>query len=417
MAVRMAVAVGAPMKPRRDLSAGELETLHQSLSRMLDKIGLETQPRVALRVLELAQSTDNRVQDWADAVKTDWSLTGRLLKLANSAFYAQRAPVTKVERALVLLGTERTKAICLGFYLSRAATPDGVRDLTRRIWGQSVYRASLASALAKTSCPGLVGEAFVVGLMLDCAVPLMARLLGDDYVRLHNACDSPAALFASEFDNLEFTHTDVAATLVRRWKLPIMLARPIVWHHAAPPVRHNGDSVASLHRIAHFAGSIRLGDDCTPQLPATQPSDSTRIFDLSPGDLRGVVAAASIEYQATLEMFSHLGDRLEDLDAVGGTVCLQLAELMDAQIERALRAETRGGAERLHVAGYSIEVEPGNSGEVIAFIAGAKGERLLSCSVRPENETAESIRRKLGLEEAADTDMRQLMRVIQAMAA
>jgi len=405
------------MKPRRDLSAVELESLHEHISRKLDKVGLETHPKVALRVLELAQDPNTRVQEWSEAVKTDWALTGRLLKLANSAFYAQRAPVTKLERALVLLGTERTKAVCLGFYLSRAATPPGVKDLTRRVWGQSVYRASLASALARISSPGLVGEAFVVGLMLDCAVPLMARLIGEDYIRLHDACDSPAKLFAAEFDRLEFTHTDVAATLARRWKLPTVLARPIVWHHAPPPTHHAGDSVAALQRIGYYAGSLRLTPDGIPRTDEPLPAVAGKLFELPAGGLAAVIAAAVSEYQATIEVFSHIGERVAELEAVGDSVQMQLIEMMDIQIERAIRLETRGGPERVNLSGQTIEVEPGNNGEVIAFIAGAKGERLLSCTVRPENETTDSIRRKLGLEDAADTDMRQLMRVMQAMAA
>lgn len=414
---RPAQAGGNPMKQRRELSAAELESLHEHLSRQLDKIGLETQPRVALRVLQIAQDSNARVQDWAEVVKTDWALTGRLLKLANSAFYAQRAPVTKLERALVLLGTERTKAICLGFYLSRAATPPDVKDLTRRIWGQSVFRASLASALAKVNCNGLVGEAFVVGLMLDCAIPIMARLIGDDYLKLFQACDSPAKLFAAEFDRLEFTHTDIAATLARRWKLPTILARPIVWHHAPPPTHHAGDTVAALQRIAYYAGSLRLSPEGLPRSDEPLPAIAGRLFELPPGGLASIISSATTEYEASLQVFSGLADRIDQFDAVADSVQMQLVEMMDAQIERAMRLETRGGPERLCLAGQTIEVEPGTNGEVVAFIAGAKGERLLSCTVRPENETTDSIRRKLGLEDAPDGDMRQLMRVIQAMAA
>lgn len=405
------------MKQRRELSAAELEPLHERLSRQLDGIGLETQPRVAIRVLQIAQDPNARVQDWAEIVKTDWALTGRILKLANSAFYAQRAPVTKLERALILLGTERTKAICLGFYLSRAATPQGVKDLTRRVWGQSVFRASLASALAKANCPNLIGEAFVVGLMLDCGVPLMARLLGDDYLKLVQSCDSPAKLFAAEFDRLEFTHTDIAATLARRWKLPTVLARPIVWHHAPPPTHHAGDNVSALQRIAYYSGSLRLTPDGLPRSDEPLPAMAGKLFNLPAGGLTEIISTASAEYEASLQVFSGIADRIDQLEAVADSVQMQLIDVMDEQIERAMRLETRGGPERLSLAGHTIEVEPGTSGEVIAFINGAKGERLLSCTVRPENETADSIRRKLGIEDAPDSEMRQLMRVIQAMAA
>lgn len=405
------------MKPRRDLSALEIEELHESIGQRLDRIGLETQPRVAIRVMELAQDQHSQLKDWAAAVQTDWALTGRLLRLANSAYYAQRSPVTRLERALVLLGTERTKAVCLGFYLSRAATVPGAQELARTVWGQSIYRASLAAAIARVQCPALAAEAFVVGLMLDCAVPLMARMLGDEYVRLARGCASPARLFATELDRLEFTHTDVAATLVRRWKLPTVLARPISWHHAPPTPGVRIDNVAQLQRIAYYAGAVQLTSEGLPIVHAPLQSTAEKLFGMEVSDIGRIVGDATADYRSALEVFSHLGNKVENLDAITDAVQVQLIEMMDEQMERALKLETRGGAERMLVAGQHIEVEPGDDGAVVAYIAGASGERLLSCTVRPERETAESLRRKLGLEEAPETDMCQLMRVIQAMAA
>ena len=80
-------------------------------------------PQVAARLLELAADPNAQIRDYVDAIKTDWALTGRVLRLANSAFYAQRQPVTRLDRALIVLGVERAKAICLGFYLSLRPAP------------------------------------------------------------------------------------------------------------------------------------------------------------------------------------------------------------------------------------------------------------------------------------------------------
>ncbi|MBX3402750.1 MAG: HDOD domain-containing protein [Phycisphaeraceae bacterium] len=405
------------MKPRRDLSAIEIEDLYETIGRRLERIGLETQPKVAIRVMELAQDAGSQLKDWAAAVQTDWALTGRLLRLANSAYYAQRAPVTRLERALVLLGTERTKAVCLGFYLSRAAALPGVNQLSREVWGQSVFRASLATAIARAQCPALSAEAFVVGLMLDCAVPVMARMLGEDYVRLVRACPSPAKLFATELDRLEFTHTDVAATLARRWKLPTVLARPIAWHHAPPTVAVRVDNVARMQRIAYYVGAVQLNAEGLPIVHAPLQTTAEKLFGIESSAVGRIVADAANDYRGALEVFSHLGDRVDHLDAITDSVQVQLIEMMDEQMERALKLETRGGSERMTVAGHHIEVEPGEDGAVIAYLAGQNGERLLSCTVRPERETADTIRRKLGLDDAPDGDLRQLMRVMQAMAA
>ena len=281
----------------------------------------------------------------------------------------------------MLLGTERRR--CAWGSTSRAAALPGVDQLSRGL-RQSVFRASLATAIARSQCPALSAEAFVVGLMLDCAVPLMARMLGEDYVRLVRACPSPAKLFATELDRLEFTHTDVAATLARRWKLPTVLARPIAWHHAPPTVAVRVDNVARMQRIAYYVGAVQLNAAGLPIVHTPLQTTAEKLFGIESSEVGRIVADAANDYRGALEVFSHLGDRVEHLDAITDSVQVQLIEMMDDQMERALKLETRGGSERMTVAGHHIEVEPGDDGAVIAYIAGQNGERLLSCTVRPE---------------------------------
>lgn len=409
--------LGLP-KPRRDITTSELEALNARLNAHLDRIGVETMPRVAARLVELAADPNAQIRDYSEAIKTDWALTGRVIRLANSAFYAQRQPVTRLDRALVVLGVERARAICLGFYLSRAAAGAGAREIARRVWGRSVYRANLCAALAQSQAPHLSAEAFIIGLMLDCGQPLLARIAGEEYIRLFNENPSPARLYSAEFDGMEFTHLDVVNALVRRWKFPALLARPIAWHHTLPSVGKTHDSVVILHRLAYYAGAVQLDEtDSQPaqQTPLTPIAD--RLFEIAPGELEHVVRSANREYAETAALFSDVGDAMDDVDAVADTVRGQLVRIMDEQMERTVRAESRGGPEKLSISHTDVEVEPGRNGEVIAYINGSDGERLLSCTVNPTKETPDSVGRLLGLEDATPGDLMELMRVMQSMAA
>jgi hypothetical protein len=90
---------------------------------------------------------------------------------------------------------------------------------------------------------------------------------------------------------------------------------------------------------------------------------------------------------------------------------------MDEQMQRAVKAESRGGTERLEVCGQQIEVEPGRNGEVIAYINAADGQRMISCTVSPSKETPETVGKLLGLDDAPHDHLLELMRVMQQMAA
>ncbi len=404
-------------KPRRELSAAEVVELHGRLERQLDRIGLETQPKVAVRLLELVQDPNADVRKYVDVIKTDWTLTGRLLRLANSAFYAQRSPVTTLDRALVILGLERTKAVSLGFHLSRAASLPGERTISRTVWGESVFRAGLCSALARKICPALAAEAFVVGLMLDCGQPLMARLMGESYCKLRSEQDSPTKLFASEFGMLEFTHVDLAAVLMRRWKMPGVLARPIAWHHALPQSGKSVDSSALLQRVAYYVGAVQLSPSGVPVQSAPLASIANRLFEIDTSDLGLVMSRAVAEYRATIEMFTDLAESIGNAEAVGEAVQRQLIELMDEQLSRALHAETKGGTQHLTVAGQNIEIEPGRNGDVNAVINGSDGGPIISCTVNPTRDSADVLCSRLGLEEVDPTELHALMIAVRAMAA
>lgn len=404
-------------RPRSELSAAEVAELHERLDRQLDRVGLETQPTVAVRLLELVQDPDAALRDFTEVVKTDWALTGRLLKLANSAYYAQRSPVTRLDRALVLLGLERTKAISLGFYLSRAASPGEEKTISRTVWGESVYRAGLCASMAKAVCPSVAAEAYIVGLMLDSGQPLMARLLGAPYVDLRGEHRSPAKLYAAEFDRLEFTHVDVATVMMRRWRLPPLLARPIAWHHTLPSPGPTKDPGTMLQRVAYYGGAVQVTSQGAPEREIPLESVAGRLFDMDAGAVEAAVARAASEYRATIELFSDIADRCENVDDLADAVQRQVIALMDEQMSRAVRLESRGGSDHVFVGGQRVELEPGNGGEVIAILTGQEGDRIISCTINPATDGPQKVCNRLGLEGGQPAEIEALMTAVRAMAA
>lgn len=407
------------MTARAQINVHDLPALHERLDKLLTNCGVESQPKIALRLLELAGDNDAQIKDYVEVIRNDWAMTGRILRLANSAFYAQRTEVTRLERALVILGLERTKAVTLGFHISRTLLGSASRELGRLVWTQSVYRAALAQSLAKEHCPALTSEAYIVGLMLDCGAALMPRLIGDEYTALFNSSTTPAKLFAAEFETLAFTHVDVAEALMRRWRMPALLARPVMWHHTPPSVGRTTDASTLLHRVAFYAGAVQLGERPHegPQV-APAPSTAGRLFELGPGGLDRVVQAAAQEFAATIGLYSDENEpAAPPIDAAVDAVQLQLVEMMDEQMTRSCRVEERGGPERLVIDGLHFDIEPGKPGEVVAYISSPGGERLMSFVVRPKNESAYSIRRLLGLEETPDDEVESLVKTMRALAA
>jgi HD-like signal output (HDOD) protein len=415
------------MKIRSLLTAAEVAQLHDWLGERLDRMGIETQPELAVKILELTGRSDAQLQDYAKVIKTDPGLSGRLLKLSNSALFAQRRPVTSIDRACLLLGIERLKSVSLGFHLSRAAAAGGgteYRAISREVWGQGVMRACLAAELARHVAPQHCAEAFVVGLMIDAGVPLMARMHDGEYAALYERAGAPGRLYRMEFEALPMTHVDVAATLVRKWRLPELLARPIELHHTKPPDVKRDEPVFRLHRIAYVVGLIELGRaEATPS-PEQMLSPSTpgvmtaaRVLGLQASDIDAVVRKSVNEYGAAIDLFDSIAGRIADTDTLLERVGLSLVGALDSAVESSVRAESARLPERFLVGGQAIEVARESDSDAVAYLFDSRGQRLMVHRFSLRTTTVDSLLTALGVRAAADDDTGVVAEYLKRMCA
>lgn len=387
------------MKVRAELSAAEVGQMLAAIDRKLDSVGLRTQPGVAVRVLELSAQPEAALTDYAKVIRTDAGIVGRILKLANSAAFAQRQPVTSLDRACVLLGLERIKSIAVGFYLCKSASdPDG-GELSGRVWGQSVYRACLAAEAARLTVPELTSEAFVVGLMQDAGIQLMPALIGREaYMRLLSENPMPRALFEREHATLPFTHVDVMTALGTRWRLPETLAKPMAWHHTPPRGGKSAGSIGKLHRIAFFAGGLDLSNSKDFRACAALAGE----MGLTPEQTAGLVEKATREYRLTSSVFPG-ATPITDLESLAERVQTTLIAALDDAVEAlALRGEN--GPLDMVVSGQRIQILADNEslGRAVLYLVGDSGERMLSHSFPVAQASADALLRAVAIDPPTD---------------
>ncbi len=410
------------MKLRSQISASELGDLYQLLDRKLDGVGLNSQPEVAIKLLEISRNKNAQLADYAKLIRNDQAVSGRVLRLANSAFFAQRRPVTTIDRACVVLGTDRLKAVSLGFHLSRACQTGGDKEYSRKIWGESLYRACLGAQLAKVAAPGLVSEAFVIGLMMDAGLPIMTSLLKDEFRSLRDQKLSPGRQARVEYDTLPFTHVDVMTALMHKWKLPELLVKPIELHHTKPPETRKDDPLSRLHRVAYVVGLIELdsSDEGVKPVNESTPGVKTaqRILTLTDGELEATVTASVNEYSLTSEMFKEIADGLTNLDELMDTVQRSLVEAVDSVIEADLVSGEEGKPiERLVFQGRSLELSCDEDGLATVYLVDSQGTRLVSHRFVPAQARLQEICEALGLEAALPAELDKLQQSVRRLAA
>lgn len=107
------------------------------------------------RVTRMLESDTEAVQDLADVILADVTLTQRLLKLANTLPYrAGGGPVTTVTRAIMLLGFNQVRAAVVSLVLLERLLGAGNAERLRA----DLHRALLAGCLARELLAGAGSE-------------------------------------------------------------------------------------------------------------------------------------------------------------------------------------------------------------------------------------------------------------------
>lgn len=158
----------------------------------------------------------------ADLIEKDPSLSVRLLKLANSAFFRTRYPVTTLTNAVVKVGFEHLRIMALSVSLRDAFPMGKVGTLDyEKFWRISIYRGLIAKHLAKQLKTCNPEEAFVAALIMEIGLLIFFDLFikgspEDTELKL----DPLEDLFLWEKEHYGTDHRKIGEEVLRYWKFP-----------------------------------------------------------------------------------------------------------------------------------------------------------------------------------------------------
>lgn len=194
-------------------------------------------PAVALRVMEVAQNPKSSASDLALVVSSDPGLSGRLLRVVNSAAYRRSREVTSVQEALVTLGFVQARNMAISGAIAGAYAPDALNALFRIevFWRHSIAVAFKAAELAGKSRRLDVPSAFTAGILHNMGRLAMyyADAAGLDQA-IAQALARELPLDDLEQELLGYDHAETGGMLAKRWKLPTDIQEAVARHRTAP---------------------------------------------------------------------------------------------------------------------------------------------------------------------------------------
>lgn len=208
-----------------------------------------------LRLTELLRDINVSSKTLADTVGCDPILSARILKLANSSFYARRKAVTTIQQAVESVGTKSLYDLVMLGAMSESFGKE-IRDsvLGRTIWEHSLAVGLISREIAKIL--GLRGaeEAFLCGLLHDIGKILMLR---SDAERFESLLDkrTEEEMFEWEQRIYGFDHTEVGAYVTYKWGLPESIYN-VIMHHHSPSKTSTSTVVAHVVSAADLVANI-----------------------------------------------------------------------------------------------------------------------------------------------------------------
>ena len=231
--------------------------------RLPDARAAASLPGVSIEVIELMRSigaAEATAAEISASLSRDLTLTARVLKVVNSAYYGQSRTIASVERAVVVLGFPAVRSIAMAagcFRLRRMGS--GVAGMTPESLLSHGLAVALASRQLARGRSGLCREeAFMAGLLHDFGLLLEMHGAPVEFAELteqvaSTAAPGPSAWLDLETERFGRSHGHSAATVFAEWRLPERIVGAVAAHHA--PFAAD-DSLRELAAVVALADSL-----------------------------------------------------------------------------------------------------------------------------------------------------------------
>ncbi|MCP4745299.1 MAG: HDOD domain-containing protein [Desulfobacteraceae bacterium] len=199
-----------------------------ALERLLKRIRhTDDFPAVSKYLAEINQKASANIEcsnasDLANVILKDYSLTNKLLKLVNSAFYGLATNnVTTVTRAVVVLGYESIRMTALSLVLFDKFKNKSNTKVFKEVVVSSFWSGVISREIAKLNDNIDPEEAFVCSLMNRLGELAMIYYLPDVYRKIHNCIlEKDCGPTKAAKSVCGVTYEELGLALADQWNFP-----------------------------------------------------------------------------------------------------------------------------------------------------------------------------------------------------
>jgi len=222
----------------------------------------------------------------ARVVLQDPSMTAKVLKLANSAYYNPGGTsISTISRAVVVLGFNAVQAICVTIAVIESLVKGNAKDRVMRELARSIHAASQARSIAVAQRDQSSEEIFIAALLMNLGQMAFWCFAGEEGEQLDKALINSPQRDPQEVERevLGFRLSSLTTALAEEWKLTSLVheglkgaasrdprGRLINLGHQIAIESENGWNSPGIRKLATEVGKItgKASGEVAPMLEA-----------------------------------------------------------------------------------------------------------------------------------------------------
>lgn len=241
--------------PSEELLVGDPARSKAVIARLRDATDLPTLPTIAFEVSRLANDPMVGMSEIVRIVRNDPSMTGKILRVSNSAFYGMPKRVESLNMALVVLGMREVSNLVTSIAVLKAFPDSGSSNSFRRevFWEHSAGTGEIARVLAAKLQMRLHGIEFTAGLLHNIGKILLHQYYHNELeeaFQIASAENIPSIV--AEQRILGTDHAEIGAWIAEKWSLPNSIVESIRYHHQP----NLAPEYSVLTAIVHLSSSL-----------------------------------------------------------------------------------------------------------------------------------------------------------------
>jgi len=208
-----------------------METLPEDIVEMAGEMA--TLPIIFTRINEAVENPESSFSEIGQIISGDSSLSARLLKIVNSAFYGFSNKIETITHAITIIGTAQLRDLVLATTVVEKFK--GVSSETinmKSFWLHSISCGLAARIIATYRHDRNPERFYVLGILHDIGRLLMFLNIPDQMREvIEVSVKEKMILHESEKKIIGFNHAEMGGFLMEAWNLPVTFQNAITFTH------------------------------------------------------------------------------------------------------------------------------------------------------------------------------------------